>query len=85
MSHISNTEPPTRIEGDLPNVALFHISIVPEWAKDITHFLENGLPFDHTVNRDRALRFIKIVTPYQLWLQGNYTNEAKIVAYVNVS
>ena len=45
-SQISSGEKPIGVEDDLPNAPLFLVNLVPEWAKEICHYLTKGLPTD---------------------------------------
>ena len=52
-------------DDDLPDAPLFLIDLVPEWAKEICHYLTNGLPTDRPLDMARARRLIRDAAPYQ--------------------
>ena len=66
MSRFPNGEDPIGVDDELPNAPLFMINLVSEWAKDICHYLTNGLPIDKPLDLVKVRRLIRDTTPYQL-------------------
>ena len=66
MSRIPNGEKPIGVDNDLPDVPLFLVDLVPEWAEEICHYLANGLPTDTPIDTAEARRLIRDAAPYQL-------------------
>ena len=66
MSRIPNGEKPIGVEDDLPNAPLFLVDLIPEWAKEICHYITNGLPTDAPIDMGKSRRLIRDAAPYQL-------------------
>ena len=72
MSRIPNEEKPIGVEDDLLDAPLFLVDLIPEWAKEICHYLTNGLPIDTPLDMAKARRLIRDAAPYQLIAQQLY-------------
>ena len=66
MSRIPNREAPIGLDDELPDATLFLIDLVPKCAKEICHYLTNGLHTNRPLDMARARRLIRDAAPYQL-------------------
>ena len=65
MSRLTSAEPPIGVDDELPDVCLFQIETVPEWATDVVEYLMRGRP-DPNMTKKSAKRLIRKVAPYTL-------------------
>ena len=59
MSRIPNGEAPIGMDDELLDAPLFMIDLALEWAKEICHYLTNGLPIDKLLDLVRGRRPIR--------------------------
>ena len=65
ISRMTNGEVLIGVEDDLPDAPLFLIDLVLEWAKEICHYLTNGVSTNRPLDMARARRLIRDAAPYQ--------------------